>query len=153
MIPVRLIAYGIGALLVVSAATYAVRSYNEGLRADGRAEVQAQWDKQKIADKLAAEAKEDQWQKRYDTAINTGAKNAQALRIAANAAATANDSLRDTIDKLNEQLATADATTARKHAAAYQTVFEQCVREYRRMGEAAQGHANDAQQYREAWPK
>lgn len=153
MIPVRMIVYGIAAAALLAGTAFAVRSYNEGLRADGRAEVQAKWDKQKLADKAAADAKEATWRADYDKAINQGAKNAQALRAAAHTAAAANDSLRDTIGQLNEQLATADETTARKHAAAYQAVFANCVREYRLLGEAAQGHFNDSRQYLEAWPK
>ena len=47
----------------------------------------------------------------------------------------ANDSLRDTISKLNEQLSAASAETARKHAAAYQAVFAECVGRYRALGE------------------
>lgn len=139
-----------GALTV--GAAVGVHQFLEHERDIGRAEVQARWDKQKADDKLRAEKQEKDWRDRYTDAINQGAKNAQALHADAAAALAAADGLRNTNDKLGQLLSGATAETARKYAAAYQTVFADCVGRYRAMGEAAQGHANDAATVGAAWP-
>jgi hypothetical protein len=129
-----------------------VHQFLEHERDLGRAEVQARWDAQKAADKLAAEQQENHWRVQYAAAITLGATNAQALRTDANAARAASDRLRDTNQSLQQLLAGASAETARKYAAAYQAVFADCVGRYRAMGEAAQGHADDTAALSVAWP-
>lgn len=153
----RLVRYKLAAeILVFGAITVGavagIHQFLEHERQIGRDEVQARWDKQKADDKLAAEKQEKDWRERYDAAITQGAKNAQTLRVDAAASRAATDRLRDTNDKLGQLLAGATAETARKYASAYQAVFADCVGKYREMGEAAQGHANDAATLREAWP-
>jgi hypothetical protein len=141
----------IGALAV--GAVIGVHQFLEHERDIGRQEVQGRWNEQKAADKLAAEKQEKEWREKYDAAINLGAENAKALRTDANAARTAADGLRNTTDKLGQLLSGASAETARKYAAAYQAVFADCVGRYSAMGEAAQGHANDAATLSAAWPR
>jgi len=140
-----------GALAV--AVLYGAHEFLEHERDIGRQEVQARWDKQIALDKIAADKQEKVWREKYDAAINQGAKNAEALRTDANAARVASDRLRDTNQTLQQLLAGASAETARKYAAAYQAVFADCVGRYRAMGEAAQGHANDAEALSAAWPQ
>jgi hypothetical protein len=138
--------------LAVGAAVWA-HQFLEHERDIGRQEVQTRWDQQKAADKLAAERQEKDWREKYDVAINLGSENAKALRTDAAAARAAADGLRSTTDKLGQFLAGASAETARKYATAYQAVFADCVGRYRSMGEAAQGHANDAATLSAAWPQ
>lgn len=135
------------------AAVIGIHQFLEHERDIGRQEVQARWNEQKAADKLAAEKQEKDWREKYDAAINQGAMNAQALRTDAAAARVASDRLRDTNQSLQQLLAGASAETARKYAAAYQAVFADCVGRYREMGEKAQGHANDTATLSAAWPQ
>lgn len=141
----------IGAL--AAGVLYGVHQFLEHERDIGRQEVQALWDKQKAADDLAAGKQERDWREKYDAAINQGAENAKALRTDANAARVASERLRDTNQSLQQLLAGASAETARKYATAYQAVFTDCVGRYQAMGEAAQGHANDAAALGAAWPQ
>jgi hypothetical protein len=134
-------------------AIYGIHQFLEHERDIGRKEVQTRWDAQRVADKEAAAKQEKDWREKYDAAINQGAKNAQALRTDAAAARAASDRLRDTNQSLQQLLAGASAETARKYASAYQAVFADCVGRYRTMGEAAQGHANDAATLSAAWPQ
>jgi hypothetical protein len=140
-----------GALAV--GAAIGIHQFLEHERDIGRQEVQSRWDQQKAADKLAADRQEKDWREKYDAAINLGSENAKALRTDASAARAASDRLRDTNQSLQQLLAGASAETARKYAAAYQAVFADCVGRYRSMGEAAQGHANDAATLSAAWPQ
>jgi hypothetical protein len=134
-------------------AVIGVHQFLEHERDIGRQEVQARWNEQKAADKLAADKQEKDWREKYDAAINQGSENAKALRTDAAAARVASDRLRDTNQSLQQLLAGASAETARKYATAYQAVFADCVRRYSAMGEAAQGHASDAATLSAAWPQ
>lgn len=140
----------IGAL--AAGAVYEVHQFLEHEREIGRVEVRAQWAEQKKVDKEAADKLAADWREKYDAAINQGAENAKALRTDSNAALAAADRLRDTNTSLQRLLSGASAETARQYASAYQAVFTDCVGRYRAMGEAAQGHANDAQALDAAWP-
>lgn len=131
---------------------YETHQFLEHERDIGRQEVQARWDAQKAADKLAADKQEKDWREKYDAAINQGAKNEQAARAAAAAANAAADSLRNTSANILKLLPGASAETARAYASAYQAVFAKCVGEYKALGERATGHANDAAALDAAWP-
>jgi hypothetical protein len=139
--------------LLAAGMVYEVHQFLEHERDIGRQEVQARWNAQKVVDKAAGDKQEKDWREKYDAAINLGTKNAEALRTDANAARAASDRLRDTNQSLQQLLAGASAETARKYASAYQAVFADCVGRYRAMGEAAQGHANDAATLSAAWPQ
>lgn len=84
-------------------------------------------------------------------AVDAAAEQAQR-----NAAAA--DRARSDADRLRAQLATADrvstATVAslREYTTTLQSVFGECLIEYREMGKAADGHATDSRALREAWP-
>lgn len=140
----------IGAL--AAGAVYAAHQFLEHERDIGRNEVQARWNDQKKTDKEAADKLAADWRSKYDAAINQGAENAKALRTDSNAALAAADRLRDTNTSLQRLLSGASAETARQYASAYQAVFTDCVGRYRTMGEAAQGHANDAKALNDAYP-
>jgi hypothetical protein len=139
-----------GALAV--GAVYGAHQFLEHERDIGRAEVRAEYEKQLAAAKEDAVKKERDWQARFNDAINQGAKNAQALQTAATAAAVSSSSLRDTIATLRERLPGASAEASRAYASTLATLFAECKDEYRAMGQAAQGHANDAATLGAAFP-
>ncbi len=140
----------IGALII--GISVAIHSFLEHERDIGRNEVHAEWDKQKLADKVASDKQEKDWRDKYDLAINTGAQNAQTLKLETAATRVASDRLRDTNTSLQQLLANSTAEAARKYAAAYANVFNDCVGKYQEMGIAAQGHANDSKALASAWP-
>lgn len=140
----------IGAL--ASGVMWGVHEFLEHERDIGRKEVTALWDARKKADKDAADKLEASWKARYEDAINQGAENAKIARAAAATANASADRLRSTSADIAKLIPTASAETARAYASAYQTVFHQCVGEYRSMGESAQGHFNDWQTIDRAWP-
>jgi hypothetical protein len=150
--------YKLGAEIIVigslaAGAFYGAHQFLEHERDIGRAEVQARWDAQKVADKLAADKQEKDWREKYDAAINQGAENAKTLRTAATAAAASSDSLRNTIATLRNSLPSASAETARAYASAAAALLAKCEGEYRQLGQAAQGHSNDAATLSAAWPQ
>ena len=134
-------------------ASFEVHKFLEHERDIGRAEVQQRWDAQKLLDKQAADRQEAAWKEKYDLALKTGVENAQTLLRESAAAHAAADSLRSTNASLQQLLSTATAETARKYASAYANVFNDCVGQYQAMGQAAQGHANDARIISDAWPE
>lgn len=140
----------IGALaLAVLVGVHSFLDYEQGI---GEARVQARWDAQKVADERAAIRLEKDWRERYDAAINQGAINEKIARTAAATANASNDSLRNTSTGLLKLIPNASADTARAYAGAYAAVFADCVGRYKAMGETAQGHLNDDQAVRDAWP-
>lgn len=140
----------IGAL--AAGVVYEVHQFLEHERDIGRAEVQARWDAQTAADKVATAKQEKDWREKYDAAITQGAENVQIARNAAAAANSSAVSLRNTTQDIAKLIPGASAETARLYAAAYGTVFDQCVERYKEMGSIAQGHANDAKALSDAWP-
>jgi len=103
-------------------------------------------------DKEAADKREKDWREKYDQAVNKGAENAQTLQREAAATRAAADGLRNTNSTLQQLLGSASTEAARKYAATYTNVFNDCVAKYQAMGAAAQGHANDVQTLISAWP-
>jgi hypothetical protein len=85
-------------------------------------------------------------------AQSAGAQRANAARLDAASARDAADRLRIALDNAaaDAQLSV-DACT--KHTATLRAIFDASVAEYRRMGEAADGHASDVKTLTDAWPK
>lgn len=131
----------------------AIHGFLEHEQGIGAAKVQALWDQQKAIDSAAAEKTEKEWREKYDQAVSKGSENAQTLQREAAATRIAADSLRSTNATLQQLLSSANAETARKYAATYANVFNDCVARYQTMGAAAQGHANDAAILSAAWPQ
>lgn len=140
-------------LALIAGICWGVHEFLEHERDIGRKEKQVEWDKQKASDKLASEHQEKDWQARLDAAIAKGSVDEQARQREAAATRAAADSLRNTNTTLQQLLPTASAEAARKYAATYANIFNDCVARYREMGEAAQGHANDTKTLDTAWPK
>jgi preprotein translocase subunit SecF len=152
MIPIRLIAYGVGALLAVSAVTWVVHSYNEGLREQGREEVRKQVaDAKKAADELQRQ-KEDFWRAQTDEARKNATERDVTIRSLAAAASTPSNSLRDALASLSRQASTATAEANAKSTIALAAILNDCQASYRELAEKADRHVNDIKTMQEAWP-
>ncbi len=138
--------------LLLAALAWGGHLFLEHERDIGRAEVRALWDAQKLSDKTASDKQEKEWREKYDVAINQGAENVKVARAAAVSANTAADSLRNTSTSILKLIPNASTDTARAYATAYAAVFAECSERYKAMGELAQGHFNDDQAVRLAWP-
>jgi hypothetical protein len=153
MIPVRLIAYGIGAALALSAATYAVHSYNEGLREQGREEIRKQVaDAQKAAEALARE-KEAFWRAQTDEARKNATERDTTIRSLAAAAGNSSNSLRDYLASLSRQAPGASSEANAKSTIALAAVLSDCQTRYRELAEKADRHVSDIKTMQESWPK
>lgn len=150
--------YKIAAECIVGAALLAFVIYQgheflEHERDIGRNEVRAEYSKQLADAKDAAAKIETDWRAKYNAAIQQGAANEKALRVAAAATASAADSLRDTNAELRRRLPGATAEAARAYAATISRLLDDCKEQYRQVGQDAQGYANDAATLSSAYPK
>lgn len=158
LIPLWAKALVVAALLAL--ASWAVHTYNESLREDGRQERQADWDAdnaQKVLE-LAAFNEESRRIEQRRQSIATEAQNAaqSQIQLARKDAADtrlAAGGLRDDLAAARAQLASATDAARAKYSAAVDTVFTDCTRRYSEMAEAAQGHAIDSLMLQRAWPK
>lgn len=77
----------------------------------------------------------------------------QRLRLAVDSARNELDGLRSTTAEANRRAVTASEAALREYTTTINSVFDQCTREYLRMAEKAQGHADDVRTLIEAAPK
>lgn len=91
-------------------------------------------------------------QERKDAAIKNAEARARTHAAAAAGARAERDSLRDELAAARAGLPTASCASVREHAAALNTVFDQCAGALEDLAGKAQGHAADALTLREAWP-
>ena len=138
---------------LVAAAAFGVHKYNTYQQDIGEARVQAQWDRQKLADALAATALKAQYQKEKDDAIAQNIKDAQTANNLAAAAAKSSGVLGNTITALLAASAAGDLSANRRYTAALAEVFGDCKDKYRELGREAQGHADDSLMLQHAAPK
>lgn len=126
----------------------------------GAGHVQGKWDQAKavqlqaaLAAEQAARAKEQSINQRIQEAQNAATEREKKLRADADAARAAAGGLRDTVTAIRGQLSAATAEACRQTADAALAVFGECQARYGAVAEAADGHANDAQLCRDAWPE
>jgi hypothetical protein len=94
----------------------------------------------------------ERMQRNVDEASSLAAAAAVDDRARAAGADRAIGRLRSTLDAADR--ASQDSlAAARRTAAAYRTVYESCVAEYRDLGQAASGHARDSLKLQMSWPK
>jgi len=122
-------------------------------QAIGADRVQAQWTEQKLTDERAAAALKAQYQKEKDDAELQAAKSIQAANVAAAAAANSSRVLDGTLKAVLTASANGNVDANRRYTATLAEVFGDCKDQYRALGRAAQGHADDAQTLMNAWPK
>lgn len=87
-----------------------------------------------------------------DEALKKANTRANANKVAAAAAATERDSLRDELAAASAKLPSLSHQACLARAHALSVVFEQCSRDFEGMARKAQNHANDALTLDEAWP-
>lgn len=151
--PYRILA-GSMAILLTCMAIFAV-GFSHG--ADS---VQSRWDKVKavqmqaaIAAEQEARAKEQSMNQKLQEAVNAATEREKKLRADYAAAHSAARGLRDTVAALRRGLPADSAEACRNTADTALAVFGECADRYQRLAEAADGHANDAQLCRAAWPE
>lgn len=119
----------------------------------GAGHVQGKWDQAKAVQLQSARAKEQSINQRIQEAQNAATEREKKLRADADSARAAAGGLRDTVATLRGQLSAATAEACRSTADAALAVFGECQARYGAVAEAADGHANDAQLCRDAWPE
>jgi predicted translin family RNA/ssDNA-binding protein len=107
----------------------------------------------KAEDRDAAVQLSMKLQKEKDDAVKAAEIRAAVLQGALARADAATGRVSDLLSEAQRRLATAPVEAVRDYATTANAVFGECVKEYRAMGAAAQGHANDVQTLIEAWPK
>lgn len=106
----------------------------------------------KAEDREAAVQLSMKLQKEKDDAVKESEVRTAALAASlARATADANR-MQSLLSDAQRRIATAPVEAVRDYAATANAVFGECVKEYRAMGAAAQGHANDVQTLIQAWP-
>ncbi len=129
----------------------------------GRAEVQAKWDKDKLAHLEALQILTER-QRQTEQGFNQQLQKAQndftekQTQITADAdrARNAADSLRNDLTTVRAKLSAASADTSTaviEYASTSTDVLEQCTTRYRDMAEKADRHAADAAMMQAAWPR
>ena len=91
-------------------------------------------------------------QRTKDEAIQQAEQRAKQNAVAAAAARRDADSLRAQLDSVSARIASATDSAVREYAATASVVFAECVRSYQELAGQADGHANDVQTLRDAWP-
>ncbi len=158
----------LGALVLLAAWWWhsgQVESALTAAKAEGRAEVQAKWDKA-VQDQRAADAAANQTNRKIEGENNARVITAQGERAqTAGADAAALAGLRTERDGLRRNLRTAldairscgvpgaAADAAASRAAAVESVLADMESEGAGMARAAAGHAADSLMYQRAWPK
>ena len=129
--------------------------YIEGVRNEGRIEIRAAWDVEKLRQQTAARAKESQLQQDKDAAVRQADSRSAAL-------AAALYGLRADLGKLRTEQTTratpaliAGATDAaiRQYATTLRELFGECAARYSDVAAKADGHASDEKTLTDAWPK
>lgn len=141
----------IGALAV--AAVLGVHEFLEHEREIGRQEVQARWDKQTAADKLAAAAQTADWQARLQAATNDGAKRDETIRSLAASAAAATGSLRNTIAQVDRAVPDYSLDALRALAGTYGQLLAECQGRRTEVAEEAERLNSEKRKLIEAWPQ
>lgn len=86
-------------------------------------------------------------------AQNEAKKRETELRAAAAGALSESDGLRDDLNALRDQLATASSDSRAERAAALATVLSQCAARHQDLAQRCDRHVNDIRALTEGWPK
>lgn len=142
----------IGALLATAATSYfALSEWKDDLRAEGRAEVQAEWDAvTTIANENARELERMNFKSKENALENQKKSLAQTAEL--------NERIHVVTVSVRDEAAAAVETARVNPAACPDTaatlgeLFAECRAGYAAMGRAAQGHATDVKALTESWP-
>lgn len=141
----------IGAL--VTGVSVGVHEFLEHERDIGRQEVQARWDKQIAADKLAAAAQTADWQARLQAATTEGEKRNETIRSLAASAAAATGGLRDTIARIDRAVPDYSADALRALTSTYGQLLAECQGRRAEVANEAELLNSEKRTLIESWPK
>ncbi len=85
-------------------------------------------------------------------ALNDARKRQATLQTANTRAERTAAGLRELLAQADVRIAAASREAVANYAATANAVFRRCVEEYRKLGSAAQGHADDVRTFEEGWP-
>jgi hypothetical protein len=129
-----------------------VHEFLEHEREIGRQEVQARWDKQTAADKLAAAAQTADWQARLQASTTDGAKREETIRNLAASAAAATGGLRDAIARVDRAVPDYSADALRALAGTYGQLLAECQGRRTEVAVEAERLNSEKRTLIEAWP-
>jgi hypothetical protein len=127
-------------------------AHNAAQQAIGYQRAVAEYDRRLAKATEAARVREQGWFLQWERAANERAETDQRLAAARADAIAADQRLRHTAADYRRRLSAATAETARAAAATAADLLAECSGEYRALAAAADGHAADAEQCRDAWP-
>jgi hypothetical protein len=134
-------------------AAVGVHVFLEHERDIGRREVQARWDKQTAADKLAAAAQTADWQARLQAATTDGAKREETIRNLAASAAAATGGLRDAIARVDRAVPDYSADALRALTSTYGQLLAECQGRREEVANEAELLNSEKRTLIEAWPR
>ena len=140
----------IAALVLV--AGIGIHKYDSWQQDIGEARKQAQWDADTVRRDAIEKDLKTRFQKEKDDALAQSAKNVQTAAALTAAAGQSGRVLDDTIKALVIAGNTGNVEANRRYTAALAAVSSDCQAAYRGMADKAQGHANDALMFEQAWP-
>lgn len=139
--------------LFCAAALVGVKFWESRLIDEGRSLERADNNQRLIAEQAKAAEKTAAWQKQKDEALHDANERAIKAKADAERLRVTNGGLRNELAAARGQLSSASCDSVRRHAAALNTVFEQCAREVEDLAGAASGIASDTMILQQAWPK
>jgi hypothetical protein len=142
------------ALLLLTSLMWGFNRFCESKRDEGREEVFALWNKQKLIDAETYRLRSEANQTLVNNALTQGAKNEATIKTLAASTGVAAVGLRDAVAAFNRAGPTAPTIeTLANRNDTLSALFTDCADRYRGMAEKADRHANDARTLNDAWPK
>jgi hypothetical protein len=137
---------------LVAGVVVGVHEFLEHERNIGRAEVQATWDKQKIADAALKAQREEEFKNQIATAVAQGQTRESLIRTLAAGSSNASVSLRNTLAAISGGVPSATIDALRLSTSTLAGVLSDCQGQYRDLAEKADRHASDVKTLTQAWP-
>jgi hypothetical protein len=137
---------------LAAATMIAAHQFLEHERDIGRNEVQARWDKQTAADKVAATAQTADWQARLSAATTDGAKREETIRSLAAGAAAATGGMRDAVAKIDRAVPDYSVDALRALTSTYGQLLAECTGRRADVAEEAERLNSEKRTLIEAWP-
>ncbi len=119
----------------------------------GYARAQAEYDQKALKASEAARTKERELQTQLQVAQNEARKREADLNLAANAARTERDGMRDELAASNDRMSRASLASLRQYAATANNVLRECTEKYTELAREADRHASDSLMLSQGWPK
>lgn len=137
---------------IIASISFGVHEFLDHERDIGRAEVQAQWDKQKASDAILKEQRETELKNQVATAVAEGQTRENLIRTLAAGSSSASNSLRSTLAAISGGVPSATVDALRISTTTLAGVLGDCQGRYRDLAEKADRHASDVKTLTQAWP-